>query len=382
VVSGVRLLDCFTESVRAGGGAEILDRYLTGPQEEFDAFTDNLLALRSLTSPFEMPVLQGTDGLNTLDYALWLVGFTSELRSVTAVLDSDQKRRLLRAACALWRRKGLPYGWQRWVRLFTGMPSIYRPFVDARHLVGDDFLEEAFILAMPDAAYQSDLIIQDPGATLRQVVLRMVNLTRPASQRVYLRWPEFVEPWDTDLRRWGYAGTAALDTAARTATITPAATYLVATTSYDWAWYTLEIPFTMGQAGRVEFVFHVQGLGLNASQVELNTTTQRAYLVREWLGGEIAVADAALPVLLVPDVEYRLQLSVSPFSGPLGENQVCTLRLDGNPVFSVAFNGSDRGRFGFRARHESSLTIGPVVAYDLPLEHDFAAPSGAVDDEV
>ena len=388
VTNPVNLVDLYTGSVKQDGGDELLERFLGGMQTWFDSAVQRRVDMLEALDPLDMPEIQGSDGRTTLDYALWLVGLTDEWDWLVRQLSSAQKRALLRSAVALWKLKGLPYGWIRWISLLTAKPVLYRDYFHWRYLTDEDYLGDGPVLLDPIddpvfGAYQFDLYVVDPGATLRGLVTQIVDVTRPSSQRVRLRWVDALETWDRDFSQWGErVGTVTLDTTARRATaqwsaVTPGrAVYTLLTLSFTTLVY--RATFQGAAAGsQADFLFHYND-GANFAFVRFDYTAQTVAVWTCVAGVEALVAAAALPWPMPAAVDYHFELATT--ETPAGYEAV--VRLDGDPVLTTAVAvGPVAGLFGFRASGTANLEVGDVMLFFPPLTYDYAAPDGAFDDE-
>ncbi|MFH1569632.1 MAG: hypothetical protein ABIL09_16670 [Gemmatimonadota bacterium] len=398
VTSPVALLDLFTGSVKRDGGDELLERFLGGMQAWFDSATQRRVDLLQALDPFDMEEIQGDDGRTTLDYALWLVGLTDELDWLVRQLTSDQKRRLLRSACALWKLKGLPEGWLRWVALLTGKPALYVDYFGWRYLTDEDFIGDGPVLLDPledpvFGAYQSDLYVVDPGTTLRELIRHLVDISRAASERVRLRWVDGLEVWDRGFLQWARVegtGTIIVDEADRSCLV-PAGGGPLADNRLIWrsgtfasgyGHYLFRVTFAMSSvaAGRAEFIYHYQGTD-TYEYVAVDAAGGNVLLYSRIAGLDGLHVAWPLPWAMAADVDYHLEVLIE--FGPVVDQIVVAVRLDGEPIGEIAYvTAALAGPFGIRNTLPGmDLTVRTVMAFTPPLDYDYAAPDGAYDDE-
>lgn len=307
---------------------------LAAAQDLLDDGTDQILALQDLQAPWTCPVVRGTDGLSTLDYLLWLVGFTDELWALVSNLSDRRKRLLAGCACALWKAKGLPWGWQRSISLLTGVPSWSRSYQDWRYLVDDTdgCSDGEDVLVDPSGgsdvgAWESDLYVQDPqDATMQTVIASLVDLGRPAGERVTIRWVDLLEQWNVEgaLARWTRTGAVVHDLSAERVVLGPAASscwraYPIPVAApapipaATWAWYAvqtwIEIPTSSSPVLRV--LLHRQGAG-DYLALEFDYPAERARLIASVGGAPIIVATAVLTgAMPSKGTSHRLEIVAS-----------------------------------------------------------------------
>jgi hypothetical protein len=408
----VRLIDLVSEEVKRGDDSRFLERFLQGelaagvagvgssPQEQLDATVAALVALPCLLDPFRLPELQGTDGRTTLDYALWRVGFTDELEAFTCQLTAAQKRLLLRGAIALWKKKGLPAGWLRWIRLLASRSAWYADYFGWRHLLDEDLLGETVLLVPFDestpgsevyGAFESDLFVEDPqDAALRQLVLDLVDLTRQGSERVRVRWPAVLETWDRPaaLSGWFRSGSVALDAAAQEvaldATAAPASLHCLRP-GPAFAGYVVQGRAAVEDATAIlDLSLHwVDASNWLAFRVDWVSGVVR--LVRNVAGIPVVLATAPVSPFPVPGVTYELRAHAVLLGGgvvALGGY------IDGERVVSATTAAGPTAGLAGWTLQQGRATLGRLLAYVPPLDYDFLAPPldflvppGAFDDE-
>jgi len=378
-----------------GDMSSFLARFVEGWQDEADSIVQRIVTLPYMLDAFRIEVVQGTDGRTTLDYALWLVGFTDDLEQVVSQLSDAQKRLLLRSAAALWKAKGLPRGWMRWIRLLTGRCAWYADYFHWRHLLDEDLIgetscldpfEPAFPAGEDYGAYESDLVVEDPQDTdVQQLIVDLVDLTRPLSERIRVRWPDVLEIWDRDavLSRWERSGVLSLDTTEQEMSLEVVGGVYAAIHQSKigtaFAHYTVQAFFrATSVATELQLDLHWQD-ATHWVAIRLDFVAETVSVVRQNGGAEtvhVAVSPVPWPVL---DVDYTLTVSLNARE-PAG---FCiAAAIDGEAVVSYETNApySASGYPGWTCRLGSAV-VGRFMAWDPPLEYNWVAPSGALDDE-
>jgi len=392
----VRIVDLISEEVRRGDASRFLERFLTGWQDQQDATIAALVLTPYLLDPFRMPEVVGTDGRTTLDYALWRQGFVDELEGLAAQLSSDQKRLLIRSAVALWKKKGLPDGWLRWIRLLTGRGAWYAGYFSSRTLLAEDFLGETLLIEPwdPDrsggatyGAYESDLYVEDPqDSALRQLIVDLVDLTRPSSERVRVRWPDFLETWDrvAALERWTRSGDVTLDTSTKLATVPDGGSIRYDGLGSTYDYYTVQVHATAESSATVLQLLAHYGTTGRAIRVDVDFSAGTVKLYRLQPPAAPALVATSTPSAFpAVGVSYRYDLELGrKWAGAIPALAVA-LRVDGDAVVDSAISSallSFAGSFGVGCSG-GAAAISRVATWQPPLAYNWLAPSGAVDDE-
>lgn len=383
-----------TESVKNGNSSDFLERWLTGFQGEWDVLVEKIVELPYMFDPFRLPEIVGSDGKTTIDYALWLVGITDELEYLTADLTTAQKRLLLASAAALWKKKGLPEGWRRWLRLLTGVSSLYLDYFYWRCIVDEDFLGDGGVLLDPYepdfpagavyGAYESDLCVEDPGADLRTTIASLVEATRPASERIRIRWLEALELFDRQaaLARWDRTGgSITIDTDAETMTMAVDGTIPTAifnATASTFAWYTVRIGYTPAD-DTTDFSFLLNWQDdLNYIRVNLNIITQAVWVYERSGGAENPIGTGNITPEIVAGVEYHIEITLSQ---DVSTDVTVVVHIDGEPMLTTSMTTTvQSGAPGLKI-FQGSATFRRFMAYRLPVDYTWVAPFGAFDEE-
>jgi hypothetical protein len=375
---GVQMVEMLTESMRSGAG-DLWERFLTGPQEQWGLTTQRIGDLLEQLDPFDMEAVQGDDGRTAVDYALWLVGLTREMEQITGALSLAQRRALLRSAVALWKKKGLPAGWVRWAGLLTASDAVYRDYFGWRYLTDEDYLGDGPVLLDPEdspvyGAHHSDLYLVAEGADLREAMRLLVDMTRPSSERVRLRWVDWLEAWRRDLSGWQRSGgEVTLDAGSGQVALAAGARALYALYAAGYSVFRARMSVTSSAS----LCYHWAD-ALHAVAFEVDLIAQEARLWWVNGGGWVLSASAALPALLVPGVWYAYEVTAGAVPGGVSG----TLRIDGDAVLTGVFPaGLSAGMSGVWASGVDGVAVGECMGFLLPLEYSFAAPDGAWDEE-
>lgn len=129
-------------------GGNFLERFLIGPQTIFEQSQLKIEEIKTLNNP----ALIRED---LLKYLKDHVGLTSELNNITKDLTTNELRKLIMLAVALWKQKGLEVGYRNIVRLFTGKGSRTFNWFDFRWIAGEKALgsemlgDDAWLISLP-----------------------------------------------------------------------------------------------------------------------------------------------------------------------------------------------------------------------------------------
>lgn len=187
-------------------GMELLKRFLTGPQATHDRVEQEVLSILAQIKPDEVRP-------DLLLYLLGIVGFTSELRGITDRLDETALRRLVTLAVPLWKQRHTPAGLINAIRLLTGRNAFYTSWFGFRWLLGETMLIEDQLASGGDPwvigsatmyydEYWSNIRIMDDGTLDELLLLDVVRLERPMSERFEVFLNDFLDKFDGELDKW------------------------------------------------------------------------------------------------------------------------------------------------------------------------------------
>jgi len=136
-------------------GKEFLERLLLGPQSIFENAQAKIDTLIELIDPAKTRA-------DLLQFLKDHVGFTVELNNITNGLATNDLRKLISLAVALWNQKGTEQGYENIVRLFTGKSIRIFNYFDFRLIVGEKAFgeeqlgEDAWLISLPGFDATSD----------------------------------------------------------------------------------------------------------------------------------------------------------------------------------------------------------------------------------
>lgn len=129
-------------------GRSFLERFLIGPQNLFEDTQTKTDTVIDILDP------QKTRA-DLLQYLKSHVGFTQELNNITNDLSTNDLRKLIALAVALWKQKGTEPGYANIVRLFTGKTARIFNWFDFRLIVGEKAFgeeqlgEDSWLISVP-----------------------------------------------------------------------------------------------------------------------------------------------------------------------------------------------------------------------------------------
>jgi phage tail-like protein len=180
----------------------LLKRLLRGASALFKQRLDSIRSLAQLDDP-------ATVRADLLQYLKHSVGFTNDLNYITDGLSENALRRLISLAVPLWNKRGTPEGVEEWVRLLTGRSVEITDWFNFRLLLD----EATFGVAGSDVwmiggevtdfdEFTSHVRVMDRGTLDRALLLRLVNLARPVSERIEVAVVDFLDTFDLSRDLW------------------------------------------------------------------------------------------------------------------------------------------------------------------------------------
>ncbi len=185
-------------------GKLLVKRFLQRPETNWAATLARVRALKDTDKP-------ETCREDLLQYLKDQVGFTSELDFITTRLDTDTLRKLIKVAVPLWNKRGTEEGIAEWIRLLTGRAVVFNDWFDFRWILGetqvgfdqqgnDSWLIGGEVTTFDE--FTSNLHVMDAGNLDRQLLLDLVQLSRPASERIEVILADFIDFFDQGRALW------------------------------------------------------------------------------------------------------------------------------------------------------------------------------------
>jgi len=143
-------------------GKNFVERFLQGAQIIFEQTHSQIDEIKTLNNP---AVIRE----DLLQYLKDIVGLTKELNNITKDLTTQELRKLIVLAVALWKQKGLESGYTNIVRLFTGKGSRTFNWFDFRWIIGEKSLGSEML--GEDAWLISKVGVEDTTPTGNVVLL-------------------------------------------------------------------------------------------------------------------------------------------------------------------------------------------------------------------
>jgi phage tail-like protein len=184
-------------------GRELLKRFLMRPDELWSQWMAKMRSLPTLRSPVQcredlLPFLQSQ------------VGFGRDLDAITSRLDTPTRRKLVKLAVPLWKRRSTPLGITEWIRFLTGREVSMRSWFDMRWILDEGQFGEnqdgndSWVTGGDDGTtygeFWSNLRIMDIGGLDCQLVLDLLSLSRPIGERIELVVLDFLDTFAAGAR--------------------------------------------------------------------------------------------------------------------------------------------------------------------------------------
>lgn len=204
--SGFSLYNALTKPLRDADELLLLQRFLIGPQAIHDQAEETILSLLDQIKPD----LVRSD---LLQYLLPIVGFTTELRSITDRLSEDQLRKLVALAVPLWNERHTVQGLVNAVRLLTGRAAFVTTWFAYRAVLGEVAISEDqlttggdfWIIGGATSNYDetwSNIRLMDDGTLDELLLLDICKLMRPMGERFEIFLDDFMDLFDVELDKW------------------------------------------------------------------------------------------------------------------------------------------------------------------------------------
>lgn len=189
-------------------GHQFFERYFMGAQNVWETIDAALFSIPNLWSIEDCPD-------EYLQYLKWIVGWTSELESITYGLSYDELRRLIAISGRLWKLRGTEDTIIDVLKFATGARCRYWNWFDYRWIVDETIMSEEhdghdpWMTALPDPAsagaeYESTLRIVDNGTLNKDLVVNLMKLMRAAGERWEIFYLGFLDQFiiDGDTAQW------------------------------------------------------------------------------------------------------------------------------------------------------------------------------------
>lgn len=204
------------EGIRASDDGA-LERYLGGPQEQFERDHQRILDLKWLSDPTACPDDQ-------LDYLLALVGWDGTLgQQFIETISAQSKRKLIKLSAELWKTKGRSSNLIDAIRVFTGKSVQITDYFWSRCLIGGSAMQytglagDAWITGLRMGSgtptlddYEIWLLINRQGLTSQdyRLIYELVSYIRPALEHIWIVYVSFLDNFESNaLARWTETGT-------------------------------------------------------------------------------------------------------------------------------------------------------------------------------
>jgi phage tail-like protein len=374
-------------------GRALLERFLKRPEQSWQATLDRIRSLKKTDLPSTCPS-------DLLRYQKDLVGFTRELDRITSRLDEATLRKLIALAVPLWKRRGSEEGLVEWIRLLTGRTVFYRSWFDFRWVLGENEIgtdgqgNDGWLIGGETSVYDefiSNLHVMDTGTLDRRLLLDLVELSRPMSERIEVVISDLIDFFDGGKNLWRTittpggtvtAGSFALHPGTTEEAIVP---IIVDPTSYGDYTSIHRVKFgARGNQHIVEWCVRPSGSMFQLVAAVQSTGTPELALSRFEGAAQTVIASGQVRAFqFVPGAFYTFRLETLQHGAPGGTRRNCQVKVYVDECLTidadVLVNEPAQGTFRIGA--PSSNTADDVVSsaeiFRIPLRFAKVAPAPA-----
>lgn len=366
-------------------GNQFLERYLEGAQADWFRVRARINSIRDLWSIVDIED-------EFLQFLKWIVGWTSELDSITDELDAATLRRLIAASVPFWRQRGPEDAIRDILRLTTGARLRIWNWFDFRIVADETAMGEElqgfdpWMIALPGPPTYDEnrynIRIVDDGTLNKALVRDLARLTRPSGERVEISYISFLDLFqvDDDNSQWtdeedpfGSGDGLSISTVANGAmTVAPttpgdqAESYVSVDGANDWRNYT--VTYRAKGADWVASFYRTAQSDMYGVQVL--TTTNRLALFRVIAGVPTTIVSvdmlAAFTVELKADVYYAIRVEAIPESG---QTRI-RVYFDANLAIDVLDASHVEGSIGIGHGSSGSVDLAETELFFNPLQSD------------
>ena len=372
-------------------GAQMLERYLEGPQTIWAAIVKTIFDIPKLWSAEECP-----DSL--LQYLKRIVGWTKATDSITDALDLPTLRRLIAASVPFWKSRGPEPSIEDILRLTTAARLQLLNWFDFRMILdelqlGEDYDgHDPWLLSTPGEgepdAWTYNIRIVDNGELDKNLVRDLAKLTRPTGERVLITYLGFLDLFETDddNSQWRELNGNPTDNSQ----VVSGGTYTLESVdaitnetmadvvgSSDWASYVAS--WTIRTDTKFRLTFYRAG---DADYYWVEVTPTDGFLQSiVALGKTVAGVETQLDFIQVnttfdgeeiePDVYYTYRVEVAPLTPGNSTNHIAVY-WDGLPALEADDADQAQGTIGFQlAGDPGRVELKQIEMFFLPAGSDF-----------
>jgi phage tail-like protein len=206
----LRMYDFLIQPIRTEDnlrGNLFVKRFLEGPQTVWKETQESIFAVKDLWDADRIPD-------RFLKFLKNILGWTSELDSITDRLDDRQLRQLIRASGVLWKTRGPEASIQNILRQLTGTRLRLWNWFDFRWIVDETGTGEEhdgrdpWMIGTPGEGLEDEhrfnIRIVDDGTLDRILVSDIAKLMRPVGERIEVSFISFLDLFlvDEDTEQW------------------------------------------------------------------------------------------------------------------------------------------------------------------------------------
>lgn len=303
-------------------GALFVKRFLEGPQQVWSDIQDKIFGIKDL---WDVSKIKDEH----LQYLKNIVGWTSDLSSITDRLDADKLRKLISTSIPLWKQRGTDDAMQNVITLVTGARTRVWDWFDFRWVLDETEMGEEhegrdpWIIDLPGVAsdeYRSNLRVVDDGSLDHTLVVELVKLMRASGERWEVSFIDFLDRFgiDGDDTQWFESGLDVPLVASGLAQLSDNTSSEMAVVSLaralDWSHYALyaRLRATSSVAGNTFGVVFYWTDSTNYYFASLDVANNTVTLKKN-VGGSISTIASSTfyPGTLTSDVYYGIRVQAT-----------------------------------------------------------------------
>lgn len=246
----------------------------------------------------------------------------------------------------------------------------------------------SFRVAFESDEYVFDVIVEDDGTLNRDMVVGLAKFSRPQSERIYVRYYNFVELFKS-FDRWDeISGTATWSESNQNVVLSDVIDDTVIqinlSDALNWVSYGLHVKMQHSVHNEpMQIRFMVQDTTnfyyLRLISSEPPTIPAGTWNLRRVVAGVDVLLDSGNLEWFDIDVDYMWRIESVTVDRPGGQVQVMKLYQDENLLATVIDNpapwgGNVKGTVEIMVDHDNTLIVSRVLIHPIPMESDYVGP--------
>lgn len=364
------IVDVIRQEDQANGD-RFIERYLQGPQALWNVNVTTALNVRQLWDVAAIPD-------RYLQFLKNIVGWTDEFSDFTDRLSDAQLRRLIASSVLFWKLRGPEDAIEAILESVLGVRLRIWNWFDLRFILGETQTGEDWkgydphmISEVDSSAYEIRIV--DNGTLDRQIVIDLVDLTRPLGQTASIFYIGFLDQFsvDGDTSQWTEEGVTSPTVTGGTMVLDQASTFEEMFVSVPGSIAWTNYVYTMRVRGRNHSIVLYRTGNTDFYEV-LFDTDDNSVKLRKSVAGVFTTLDDfdfdTFPLILDPDIYQAIRVSVSPEAG----STRCTVFFDGELILTALDGAHLLGTIAIskQAGATDTVELDEVELYFNPLESD------------